>query len=174
MHKGWFLTMARQAKRRARLPPKPHKHGCQLKNLVWLNRCFPPIAPPNCPTHLAQELNDPTGEIANVTPERRASGQSQQIGAGETYVGSWAPSRAACASTEVPPLAISAQRASSFGGLAGGCEFGQVRREDDGWRTRAQCFADGKRWTANVHLRATGSTLMWSSERGRATYYRCS
>ena len=51
VHKGWFLTMARQAKRRARLPPKPLK---PVKNLVRLNRCFPPSAPPNCPTHLAQ------------------------------------------------------------------------------------------------------------------------
>jgi DnaJ domain/Putative peptidoglycan binding domain len=123
----------------------------------------------------AQEPNDSTDEIADVTPEPRASNQVQQVGAGEqAYIGAWARSRAACAGTQAPPLAISAQGASSFGGLAGECDFEQVRREGDGWRTRARCFADGKRWTANVHLRATASTLIWSSERGRATYYRCS
>ena len=152
-------------------PPSQAAQASEKPGL--LEQVFPPERPAELSNPPGAEVNNPTGEIANVTPERRPSGQSQQIGASETYVGSWAPSRAACASAEVPPLAISAQRASSFGGLAGGCEFGEVRREDDGWRTRAQCFADGKRWTANVHLRATGSTLMWSSERGRATYYRC-
>jgi len=126
---------------------------------------------PNAPG--GQESNETADETPDVTPEPRASGHVQEVGAGGAYVGAWAPSRTACGRTEVPPLAISAQRASSFGGLAGECEFGQVRREGDGWRTRARCFADGKRWTANVHLKATGSTLIWSSERGRATYYRC-
>ena len=70
-------------------------------------------------------------------------------------------------------LAISAQRAESFGGAEGSCEFAQVQREGAGWRTRARCSAHGKSWTANVQLKVTGSTLVWSSERGRATYYRC-
>jgi hypothetical protein len=137
-----------------------------------VEQAFPPDRAAELPNGLgAEELNDPADEIANAAPEPRA-GQLQQIDPAP-YVGAWAPSRAACA-TEVPPLAISAQRASSFGGLAGECEFRQVRREGDGWRASARCFADGKRWTANVHLRATTSTLIWSSERGRATYYRCS
>ena len=61
--------------------------------------------------------------------------------------------------------------AESFGGLEGSCEFAQVQREGAGWRTRARCSAHGKSWTANVQLKVTGSTLVWSSERGRATYY---
>ena len=56
-------------------------------------------------------------------------------------------------------LAISAQRAESFGGAEGSCEFAQVQREGAGWRTRARCSAHGKSWTANVQLRVTGSTL---------------
>ena len=127
-----------------------------VKKRVGSNKYFLPIGPPNCPIHLAQEPNNPADEIANVTPERGHPAKHSQIGAGEPYVGAWARSRAACSESEVPPLAISAQRASSFGGLAGECEFEQVRREGNGWRARAQCFADGKRWTANVHLRATG------------------
>ena len=131
-----------------------------------VEQAFPPDRPPELPDGLGtQELNDPADEIADAAPEPRA-GQLQQVDPAP-YVGAWAPSRAACARTEVPPLAISAQRASSFGGLAGECEFRQVRREGDGWRASARCFADGKRWTANVHLRATSSTLIWSSERGR-------
>ena len=136
------------------------------------------VSPPDQPTDLpdgiaSKEANDSVDEIANVTPTARASGEAQPLGAGESYVGAWARSRAACVNSEVPPLAISAQRASSFGGHAGECEFKQIRREGDGWRTSARCIADGKAWTANVHLRATASTLIWSSERGRATYYRC-
>ena len=92
----------------------------------------------------------------------------------ESYVGAWARSRADCfLETDAPPLAISAQRAESFGGLEGSCEFTQVQRDGAGWRTRARCSAHEKSWTANVQLRVTGSTLSWSSERGRATYYRC-
>ena len=75
--------------------------------------------------------------------------------------------------TDAPPLAISARRAESFGGVQGTCEFAPVQREGAGWRTRARCSANGKSWTANVQLRVTGSTLSWSSERGRAIYYRC-
>jgi len=147
--------------------------GLPAEQAGLVEQAFHPDRPAELPNGLgAQELNDPADEMADVAPEQRA-GQLQQIGPA-AYVGAWAPSRGACARTEVPPLAISAQRASSFGGLAGECEFGQVRREGDGWRTSARCSADGKRWTANVHLRATGSTLIWSSERGRATYYRCS
>jgi hypothetical protein len=92
----------------------------------------------------------------------------------ETYIGAWARSRADCfQETDAPPLAISARRAESFGGAQGTCEFAQVQREGAGWRTRARCSANGKSWTANVQLRVTGSTLSWSSERGRAIYYRC-
>ena len=98
----------------------------------------------------------------------------EQGGTEAPYIGAWARSRADCfQETDAPPLAISAQRAESFGGLEGSCEFAQIQRDGAGWRTRARCSAHGKSWTANVQLRVTGSTLSWSSERGRATYYRC-
>src|SRR5215207_983257 len=135
------------------------------------------VLPPTRPSELrsglrGQAMNNLPADV-DATPEPRVADHSRQVDAEETYVGAWAPTRAACFRTEAPPLAISTQRAASFGGLAGECEFGQVRRVGAGWRTRARCFADGRSWTANVHLSVTRSTLIWSSERGRATYYRC-
>jgi Putative peptidoglycan binding domain len=149
--------------------------GLPAQRAVAAEQAFPADRPSELSNPVgAHEPNDSTDEVADVTSEPRASGQGQQIGAGESYIGAWARSPSACITSQVPPLAISTQRASSFGGLAGECEFERVQREGNGWRTRARCFADGKSWTANVHLRATASTLIWSSERGRATYYRCS
>jgi hypothetical protein len=114
----------------------------------------------------------------NTASELRLAARSGQAGAEHTaqvaYVGAWARSRADCFSEAgAPPLAISAQRAESFGGVEGTCEFAQVQRDGAGWRTRARCSARGRSWTSNVQLTVTGSTLSWSSERGRATYHRC-
>jgi hypothetical protein len=111
-------------------------------------------------------------EIRDAAPEPRPAALEQPPSAA-SYVGAWARSRADCFQTNAPPLAISAGRADSFGGIMGSCEFEEIQRDGAGWRTRARCSADGKNWTANVQLRVSGSTLVWSSERGRATYYRC-
>ena len=97
----------------------------------------------------------------------------EQVPTAASYIGAWARSRADCFQTGAPPLAISAGRADSFGGVMGSCEFEQVQRDGSRWRTRARCSADGRNWMANVRLSVNGATLVWSSERGRATYYRC-
>jgi hypothetical protein len=149
----------------------------------------PPPQPSTSGTGLGdQAMNDlPPDEVGDAAPEPRLAVYEDtapeprlaahlgQVGAETTYIGVWARSRADCFRTErgAPPLAISAQHAESFGGLAGKCQFAQVQQEGAGWRTRARCSADGRSWTANVQLKVTGSTLIWSSERGRATYYRC-
>jgi peptidoglycan hydrolase-like protein with peptidoglycan-binding domain len=117
--------------------------------------------------------NPPSDKVEDATPEPRSATILGQGGAAAAYVGAWARSRADCFQEDAPPLAISAQRAESFGGVEGSCEFAQVQRDGAGWHTRAHCSAHGKSWTANVQLRVTGATLSWSSERGRATYYRC-
>src|SRR3954451_19700912 len=114
----------------------------------------------------------------NTASELRLAAQPGQVGAEQTatitYVGAWARSRADCFSEAgAPPLAISAQRAESFGGGEGKCKFAQVQRDGAGWRTRARCSAHGRSWTSNVQLKVTGSTLVWSSGGGLATYYRC-
>ena len=139
--------------------------------------------PPPRPRALRSGLDDqavsnlpPNG--GDTAPEPRPAVPVRPAGTEEpveeTYIGAWARSRADCfQETDAPPLAISARRAESFGGAQGTCEFAPVQREGAGWRTRARCSANGKSWTANVQLRVTGSTLSWSSERGRAIYYRC-
>ena len=142
---------------------------------------LPPPRPSGLHTGLGnvdnEAINDlPHDEVGDAAPEPRPAAHLGSIGAEQTldYVGAWARSRADCfQETDAPPLAISAQRAESFGGLEGSCEFAPVQRDGVGWRTRARCSAHGKSWTANVQLKVTGSTLVWSSKRGRATYYRC-
>jgi curved DNA-binding protein CbpA len=137
-------------------------------------------SPPPRPSGLGDKaINDlPPDEVEDAASEPHSATQLEQVDAEQetkaAYVGAWARSRADCFSeTDAPPLAISMHRAVSFGGHMGRCEFAQVQREGAGWRTRARCSANGKSWTSNVQLRVTGSTLSWSSERGRATYYRC-
>ena len=139
---------------------------------------LPPPRPSGLHTGLGNEtINDlPPDEVGDAAPESRPAAQLGQVGAEHTldYVGAWARSRADCfQETDAPPLAISMQRAVSFGGHMGHCEFAQVQRDRAGWRTRARCSAHGKSWTSHVQLKVTSSTLVWSSERGRAIYYRC-
>jgi peptidoglycan hydrolase-like protein with peptidoglycan-binding domain len=139
--------------------------------------------PPPRPLALHNEFDDQAvshlpSDDGDTAPEPRPAVHAGPVGTEETiketYVGAWARSRADCfQEADAPPLAISAQRAESFGGAQGTCEFVQVQREGAGWRTRARCSANGKSWTSHVQLKVTSSTLVWSSERGRATYYRC-
>jgi len=140
---------------------------------------LPPPRPSELHTGLGNgAINDlPRDEVGDAASEPRSATQVEQVGAEQTldYVGAWARSRADCfLGRDAPPLAISPQRAKSFGGLEGTCEFAQVQRDGTGWRTRARCSAHGKTWTSHVRLKVTGSTLIWLSERGRASYYRCS
>ncbi len=83
---------------------------------------LPPPRPSTLRTGLGDKpMNDlPPDDIGDAAPEPRLAAQLGQVGAEETYVGAWARSRADCSQeTDAPPLAISAQRAESFGGLMG-------------------------------------------------------
>jgi DNA-binding helix-hairpin-helix protein with protein kinase domain len=88
------------------------------------------------------------------------------------FVGNWRPEAGSCASdSEGPPLRITSARAEAAGGR---CEFDDVRRESEGvWRVHAKCVVNGETWQANIQFRATGERLIWTSERGRAQYFRC-
>jgi hypothetical protein len=59
--------------------------------------------------------------------------------------------------------------------VAGGeCDFRSVKREAVAqWHAQAACTDGGSSWNANVSLKLTALKLIWSSERGTATYVRC-
>ncbi len=150
------------------LPTTPY--SAETSHTTEAQREPPPRTPPDAPRNGRAEQGVPDA----TTPAKRSiSVPAPRRQPAYSYVGAWARSPAACFRNQTPPLQIWPDRAASFGGLAGGCEFGQVRRKELGWRTRARCNADGRSWTANIQLAMEGSTLIWSSERGTATYFRC-
>jgi hypothetical protein len=100
--------------------------------------------------------------------EQRLSSK-QVIPAAETFIGGWAEDIAQC--RDGAPLAISSHGAKVAGGE---CEFRFVKHEAaTQWRAQAVCRDGGSSWNANVSLRLTAPKLIWSSERGTATYFRC-
>jgi hypothetical protein len=93
------------------------------------------------------------------------------------FVGGWAQDASSCADALVK---ITASRATS--GKAT-CDFGSIRQEADGrWRVQAHCelapslrTADTENsWTANIKLTLEDRRLIWESENGVDSYYRCS
>jgi hypothetical protein len=98
----------------------------------------------------------------------------QSVPASSTYIGGWAQSVEECQRVRgrSATLVIRLRGAETDGGK---CSFRSVKREVAAmWRIQAACSAEGQSWNANIHLKVTGSTLKWSSERGAETYVRCS
>jgi hypothetical protein len=100
--------------------------------------------------------------------EQRLSSK-QVLPAAETFIGGWAEDVDQCRNGA--PLLIGVRGAKVVGGE---CEFRSVKREAAAqWRAQAVCTDGGSSWNANVSLKLTASKLIWSSERGTATYLRC-
>jgi hypothetical protein len=105
--------------------------------------------------------------------EQRLSSR-QVIPAAKTFVGGWAQDINQCenARDRGAPIVISSRAARTAGGA---CDFRSVKREASAlWRVQAVCTAGGYSWNANVKLQLSAPNLIWSSERGTATYVRCS
>jgi len=107
-------------------------------------------------------------------PAREAEGDADE--AEPAYAGVWGPSAAACASRRSArrgflPAVIHPGSARAGKTL---CQFRDVRREGRSWTTTASCRTATRRWTSRVRLTVTGNRLTWASERGAATYTRCS
>ncbi|MFH6785989.1 MULTISPECIES: hypothetical protein [Methylobacterium] len=107
-------------------------------------------------------------------PAREAEGDADE--AAPAYAGVWGPSAAACASRRSArrgflPAVIHPGSARAGKTL---CQFRDVRREGRSWTTTASCRSSGRRWTSRVRLTVAGNRLTWASERGAATYTRCS
>jgi peptidoglycan hydrolase-like protein with peptidoglycan-binding domain len=100
--------------------------------------------------------------------EQRLSSK-QVIPAAKTFIGGWAEDIDQCASGA--PLVINSHAAKAAGGE---CDFRSVRRDTAArWHVEAVCTDGGSSWNANVNLKLSTPKLIWSSERGTATYVRC-
>jgi hypothetical protein len=86
------------------------------------------------------------------------------------FVGVWAPDHKNCQDPTNPPILITDKRATSSGGT---CEFRTIAQAESGWRIQAECSADGKKWSSDINLSIKGGNLIWSSQKGTATYVRC-
>lgn len=90
-----------------------------------------------------------------------------------TYAGEWASASSQCLQGTVsdrPVTSITQMRAEAFGTT---CDFNSIERESAAWRIRARCTQDNNTWNANIRFLRAGNKLIWSSERGIATYVQC-
>ena len=93
------------------------------------------------------------------------------IPATHSFIGKWSfTSDCVSAQADNHQVWINAQRAKSDGGL---CEFTSFQPASVGWRVQAVCMVGTDTWNANILLQASEDRLIWSSERGRTTYFRC-
>jgi hypothetical protein len=100
--------------------------------------------------------------------EQRLSSR-EVVPAAKTFIGRWAEDIDQCRNGAA--LVISSRAAKVAGGE---CDFRSVKREaTTQWRVQAVCTDGGSSWNANVGLQLTAPKLIWSSERGTATYVRC-
>jgi hypothetical protein len=100
--------------------------------------------------------------------EQRLSSK-QVVPAGETIIGGWAEDVDQCRNGA--RLVISSRAAKVIGGE---CDFRSLKREAAAqWQAQAVCTDGGSSWNANISLKLTASKLIWTSERGTATYVRC-
>lgn len=111
----------------------------------------------------------PADEIWDAATERLLSAAGQ-LRADQTFIGAWANSPGECRTGSPAPVTITSRRAEAFGGV---CEFVHLERDGGGWWARARCKVENRRWHANVRLSLIGNRLVWSSEKGTSTYYRC-
>jgi len=101
------------------------------------------------------------------TEQRLAS--KQVVPAAKTFIGGWAEDIDQCRNGA--PLVINSRTAKAVGGE---CDFRSVKHETAArWHLQAVCTDGGSSWNANVSLKLSAPKLIWSSERGTATYVRC-
>ena len=104
-----------------------------------------------------------------LTEQKLAS--KDVVRADNSFIGAWSDSQGCVLSAgEPPPLAINTKLARTAGGV---CEFLSVTEARPEWHIVARCAVDNKAWIANIKMVVTSGQLVWSSEKGVATYFRC-
>ena len=117
---------------------------------------------------IANHLANPDQWDASAEHVLLSKPNTQQM---PSFIGGWSnAAKCSPSSLDEPPLNIDARRARSAGGI---CDFLNVTQNGSGWNVRARCTVGNSSWIANIKLAVVGNQLIWSSEKGTATYYRC-
>ncbi|MGJ5075689.1 helix-hairpin-helix domain-containing protein [Bradyrhizobium oligotrophicum] len=85
----------------------------------------------------------------------------------KSFLGGWAPDSNCPQGAQ---LNISVREAQTDGGL---CTFDAFLPSRVGWVVRGHCQVGTNRWPATITFRVSGRELVWSSAKGKSTYYRC-
>ncbi|TGE02447.1 hypothetical protein [Methylobacterium nonmethylotrophicum] len=143
----------------------------------------PPAAPRAAAPRPKQDIRQETrAEPPRAAPEapvresRRPVEAADEEEVAPAYAGVWGPSVAACASRRSARRGFLPAVIRPGSARAGKtvCLFRDTRRDGRAWTMTASCRSAGRQWTSRVRLTVAGSRLTWSSERGAATYTRCS
>jgi Putative peptidoglycan binding domain len=89
----------------------------------------------------------------------------------QTFQGAWAQRAGDCEIEGGGATVKISQKGATA--KATNCDFRHVQQEAKGWHVQGLCYGNGKKWGADIHLSLVGNALVWSSERGTVTYYRC-
>jgi DNA-binding helix-hairpin-helix protein with protein kinase domain len=89
----------------------------------------------------------------------------------QTFEGTWAQRAGDCEIEGGGATVKISQKGATA--KATNCNFRHVWQEAKGWHVQGLCYGNGKKWGADIHLSLVGGILVWSSERGTVTYYRC-
>jgi hypothetical protein len=131
---------------------------------------------------------DPTSTASlrpSPVPPRRGkpivlTGQEDRLPSRPTYkparfpVGVWVDVGEDCPASEAADdvgLKVGSTKATAGDAV---CRYKSVRPDGASWRVTAICSDAGETWRSDIQLTEASGRLRWESQRGRATYRRCS
>jgi hypothetical protein len=97
----------------------------------------------------------------------QALNSSRAIARNRSFLGGWAEDPSCSQGTQ---LNISVREAQTDGGI---CTFDTFLPSRVGWAVRGHCQVGADRWPATITFGVSGKALLWSSAKGKSTYYRC-
>jgi DNA-binding helix-hairpin-helix protein with protein kinase domain len=143
----------------------------RLRELGFLNSYLPGVWDPNSRKALREfKLTNhlTNSDVWDLATEQALRAPSP-MRADQSFIGGWSVVPG-CVAADAP-LSVNLYGAKSDSGL---CNFQTVTPAGRGWNVQARCSGIGRgSWTANIRLDVSGNQLIWSSERGRSTYFRC-
>lgn len=138
---------------------------------------LPAEPPPATAQNSAEDTPQPLAQTPSAALPSAAvppSGPRKVAPAVADYVGTWGPTPAACLSPSrrrgYLPATLTIDRARAGRTV---CTFHDGHRTGNTWLMAAECSDRGRRWSSQVRLLVEGDRLIWTSNRGTATYIRC-
>jgi hypothetical protein len=117
--------------------------------------------------------------VSNLPNDDQWDGNTEQalmaegsLRASDTFIGGWGEDQNDCDPTQPggARLRINTRQAEIEDVT---CRFAAIRREESGWRVTAECAKQGKKWSSDVKIEASGGRLTWTSNGETNAYLRC-